>query len=136
MTASRRRPGAVTTLALAVLLLAVINLVGAYTALRRWPMYEALGLSLPLWALTAFRVFWGAAWLATAWGLWRVAAWARKGLFFALPLYLLLVLGQRAIFVRGDYERGQLPFLAGISALSVALVAFILTRKRIRQAFE
>ncbi|MEJ2148532.1 MAG: hypothetical protein P8Z40_03535 [Chloroflexota bacterium] len=119
-----------------MLLLAVINLVGAYTALRRWPMYEALGLSLPLWALTAFRVFWGAAWLATAWGLWRVAAWARKGLFFALPLYLLLVLGQRAIFVRGDYERGQLSFLAGISALSVALVAFILTRKRIRQAFE
>ena len=136
MTASRRRPGAVTTLALAVLLLAVINLVGAYTALRRWPMYEALGLSLPLWALTAFRALWGAAWLATAWGLWRVAAWARKGLFFALPLYLLLVLGQRAIFVRGDYERGQLSFLTGISALSVALVAFILTRKRIRQAFE
>jgi hypothetical protein len=114
----------------------VINLVGVIAALRRWPMYAALDLSLPLWVLTAFRAVWGVTWLATAWGLWRVAAWARKGLFFTLPLYLLLVLGQQAIFVRGDYERGHLPFLAGISALSVVLVAFILTRKRIRQAFE
>ena len=136
MPASRSRPGVVTTLALAVLLLAVTNLTGVFVAVRRWPVYEALDLSLPLWALTAFRAAWGLAWLALAWGLWRVSPWARGGMFVALPLYLLLVLGQQAVFVRGDYERGRLPFLAAISVLSMALVAFILTRRRIQQAFE
>jgi hypothetical protein len=136
MSPSRKRPGVVTTLALAVLLLAVINLAGVFVAVRRWPVYEVLDLSLPLWVLTVFRAVWGLAWLTGAWGLWRMASWARRGMVVALPLYLLLVLGQQAVFVRGDYERGQLSFLAGISILSAALVAFILTRKRIRQAFE
>ena len=136
MPASSKRPGVVTTLALAVLLLAVINLTGVFAAVRRWPVYETLDLSLPLWALTAFHAAWGLAWLALAWGLWRMLSWARRGIFVALPVYLLLVLGQQAIFVRGDYERGRLPFLAGLSVLSTALVAFILSRRRIRQAFE
>mgnify|MGYP000452872467 CR=1 FL=1 len=74
--------------------------------------------------------------LFMAWGLWRMLSWARRGIFVALPVYLLLVLGQQAIFVRGDYERGRLPFLAGLSVFSTALVAFILSRRRIRQAFE
>jgi hypothetical protein len=136
MPASSKRPGVVTTLALAVLLLAVINLSGVFAAVRRWAVYDALDLSLPLWALTAFRAAWGLAWLALAWGLWRVRPWARRVVFVALPLYLVLVLGQQAIFVRGDYEQGRLSFLAGLSVLSTALVAFILSRKHIRQAFE
>jgi hypothetical protein len=119
-----------------VLLLAVINLAGVFTAITRWPVYEALDLSLSLWTLTAFRAVWGLAWLIFAWGLRRMAPWARRGLFIALLLYLLLVLGQQAVFVRGDYERGRLPFLTGMSVLLTALAAFILTRKCVRQTFE
>ncbi len=50
-------------------------------------------------------------------------------------LYELASLGEQVAFTQGPYERDLLPANIIISVLLVALVAFVLTRPHIRQAF-
>jgi hypothetical protein len=131
-----RRPVVVTWLAVAVLLLAGANGLAAVGGAARWPLLTSLDMTLPPWVLVAPAAVWGAIWLVTAWGLWRLRAWARWALMLAFPLYEIVVIGQQTVFARGGYERGRLPFAAGMAVLLTGAVVFILTRRRVREAFR
>lgn len=129
------RPAVVTWLAGAVLLLAGANGLAAAGGVTRWPLLASLEMALPPWALVAPAAVWGAAWLIVAWGLWRLRPWAWRAALLAFPLYELIVIGQQTAFARGAYERGRLPFSAGLALLLTGIVAFVLTRRRVREAF-
>jgi hypothetical protein len=131
-----RRPAFVTWLAVAVLLLAGANGLAAVGGAVRWPLLTSLELTLPPWALVAPAAVWGAIWLIIAFGLWRLRAWARWALMLAFPLYEIIVIGQQTVFARGGYERGRLPFAAGLAVLLTGAVVFLMTRRRVREAFR
>lgn len=133
--AKRRRPAAVTWLAVLVLILGAANLLGAYGLLARWPVLAGLELTISPWGLLIPALAWGVGWLVLAWGLWRLAPWARLATIIAFPLYELMLIGRQAVFARGEYARGRLPIAAAAAVLLSALVAVILTRPGIRRAF-
>jgi hypothetical protein len=126
----------VTLLAGVVLLLSMANGGRAAVALARWGALGALDLSIPLWLVAGSGILWGIAWLAEAWGLWRLKPSARMAGIILFALYPIHMLGMQAAFARGVYERDQLPFAAVSWALAAGLIALILTRPAIRLAFE
>ena len=109
------RPLSVTLLSLAVFILAAYNLTGLVAGLVRWPALAPLNLALPLWALLAWDGIWGALWLTIAQGLWRLAGWSRRLALIAFPLHAVLTIGREALFAKGDYERGRLPFIVTLT---------------------
>ncbi len=136
MTNRKERPILVTWLALAVFFLSAGNLGGVYAGFTRWPVLATLDLALPTWVLMLRGGIWGAVWLFVAWGLWRLLPWARRATIILFALYELTTIGQQVIFTRGVYERGRLPFAIVTAVLLVALVSLVLTRPRIRRAFQ
>lgn len=136
MRTAKTRPFLVTLLAGVVLLLSVVNGGIATVALTRWETLSALSLSIPLWLVAGSGILWAAVWLAEAWGLWRLLSPARPAGMILFVLYPIHMLAMQAIFARGVYERGQLPFSAITSALVAGAVALILTRPDIRDLFQ
>ena len=136
MSVHRNRPAFVTILALAVFLLGVINLIGAYAGIARWSVLSSLSLAFPLWGLILLNGMWGVIWLGLAWGLWRLQAWARLATMAAFPLSQFVALGVQAMFAQGDYEREHLPFVICARLIAAVLPVLILTGPRTRQAFE
>lgn len=136
MTKQAKRPALVTWLALVVFSLAVANLGSVYAGLaRRW-VFAALDLDLPVWLLMIHGGLWGMIWLVVAWALWRLLSWSRYLTIVLFVMYALTTIGQQVVFTRGAYERGRLPFVFITAALFISLVAIVLTRPRIRRAFE
>lgn len=133
---ARKHPAAVTWLALAVFVLAAVNLIGVYGGLMQQPMLRGLDLSLPPEAIIVARGIWGMAWLALGWGLWRLCPLARRAVIAAFPLYELTWIGQQALFAQGAYERGRLPFAIGVAVLATGTAMLILTHPHVRRAFE
>ena len=115
---ARKHPAAVTWLALAVFVLAAVNLIGVYGGLMQQPMLRGLDLSLP------------------PEGLWRLCPLARRAVIAAFPLYELTWIGQQALFAQGAYERGRLPFAIGVAVLATGTAMLILTHPHVRRAFE
>lgn len=133
---TRKRPRLVTWLALLVLLLGVANLIGAYGLLLRWQALTLVELSLPLWALLAPAAVWGVIWPVLALGLWGLRPWARLGVMFGFPLYELILVGRQVVFAQGAYSRGALPLKAALALALTAIIIVVLTRPRIRRAFD
>ena len=131
-----KRPLAVTTLAVVVLLLSVTNLIGAYAGLSRWPTFASLSFSIPLWALIALHGLWGLVWLGVAWGLLRTMRWSRGATLVAFPLYSLIVIGEEIFLVQGVYERGRLLFLVVLIVVVNLIVLGVMTRPGVMRAFE
>lgn len=132
----RKRPRAVTWLAVLVFIVGVANLLGAYGLATRWSVLANLELTLPPWALLIPAIVWGIGWLVLATGLWRLLPWARWATLIAFPLYEVMLIGRQVVFARDVYARGRLPFAAGLAVAVTAVVIFVLTRPRVRQAFE
>lgn len=133
---TRKRPRVVTWLALLVLLLGVANLIGTWGLLVRWQVLTLVDLSLPLWALLVPAVVWGVIWPVIAMGLWGLRPWARLGVLIGFPLYELILVGRQVLFAQGAYSRSALPFKAAFALLLTASIIFVLTRPRIRRAFD
>lgn len=134
--AARRRPRAVTWLALGVLVVAAGNLVSAVAILSRWALLTGLDLALPAWALVAYAVLWGAAALLAACGVLWLRPWARWGLLAGAPLYAAAFAARQALFAPGSAARGKLPFTLGVAVAMTALAVVILTRPQVRRAFD
>ena len=130
-----KRPGLVTLLACAVLILSAVNGVRAAVGISRWGVFEALPETLPTSAQIGIGLVWCAAWLVEAWGLWTLRPWARRAGIALFVLYQIVILGEQAIFTAAPYERGLLPVMAALSLLLIALVSLILTRPHVRRAF-
>jgi hypothetical protein len=130
-----KRPGLVTLLACAVLILSALNGVRAAVGISRWGVFGAMPETFPSSAQIAIGVIWCAAWLVEAWGLWTLRSWARRAGIALFVLYQIVILGEQAIFTAAPYERGLLPVMAALSLLLIALVSLILTRQHVRRAF-
>lgn len=133
---ARQRPRIVTWLALLVLLIGVANLLGAYGLLGRWRVLIGAELSLSPWGLLIPAAVWGVGWGVLAWGLWTLRPWARRATLLAFPLYELMLIGRRLVFAQSVYARGRLPCAAGLGLLATVLVITVLTRPRVRRAFD
>jgi len=131
----KKRPVFVTWLAWAVLILGTVNLGRVYAGWTRHDLYATLNLSLPLWLPMVSGGLWGLIWLAMAWGLWWCLPWAGRWMPVIFPIYELMVIGEQAIFARGNYERGRLAFAAGLAIILALIIGLMLNRPRIRQAF-
>jgi len=132
----KKRPILVTVIAVYVFLLSAINAVSVYTGLSRQPLLSQLDTSVPLWLIVIIRGMWSVIWLACAIGLWNLWAKSRQFTIVLFPIYQFMNLTHQMIFVQGDYERGRLPFTAGLTIISVALLGFALTRPRVRDSFN
>jgi hypothetical protein len=132
----QQRPRFVTLLALAVLLLSLINLGGAYHGLRRWGYYVSLAGTAPVGFVTALNVIWGGVWLAIGTGLWRLAPWSRHATWIGIVLYGLSRALPPWIWEGPSFERERLPFALMLTAFATIISFIGLTRQRIRQAFD
>lgn len=132
----KRRPAAVTWLAVAVFLLSVANLGSVYTGVTRGSVVSSLNLALPLWMSMSLGGLWGIIWLVLCLGLWQLRPWARRVMLVVFPLYEVVVIGRQALFARGAYERGRLSFAMGMAIILTLLIIWALNRPRIRCAFE
>jgi hypothetical protein len=136
MASSTKRPGGVTWLAAAVFLLAVANLGSVPYDLGRWPVLSALNLPFPVAVRVGLNGMWGGIGLALAWGLWRLRPWGRRLTLILFPVYEVYAVGWQLLFARGTYERGRLGFAALLALLGIAVVAYVLTRPRVKEAFK
>ncbi len=131
-----KRPFGVTLLAMAVLVLAVVNLWRVPYTIQHRELLGSLSLPFPLALHAALGGIWGMGWLVAAWGLWRLKEWARRATLVLVPIYQAYTLIWQAIFARSDYQRGRWPFTIAAAVLVTALFLWILARPRTRCAFE
>ena len=136
MSAPPKRPASVTWLAAIVFLLALTHLGSVPYALTRWNVRATLNTSFPMWIRIGLSGLWGGMWLALAGGLWSLRRWGRRLTLFLAPAYAVYMIGWDLIFVRGTYERGQVGCAALLALAGTGCVSIILTRPRVRRAFE
>ena len=118
----RKRPRSVTLFALAVLYLGLVNLARAWLALNGSPFERALPLAAPLPYFGLGGLFWGAAFVVIAFGLWRVWPWARKAMLGAILIYQLHIWINHFAFDSSVDSRQVWPFEAGMSLAWIMVV--------------
>ena len=131
-----RRPFSVTLLAVAVLLLALFNLLRFTQALDDAYLMIDLHLAAPLAANFSTGAMWGIGFGALSIGLCRLRRWARNGTLIAIVLYHINVWLIRLIFSQSPDEVLTRPVDAAISALSILVVWGVLFLPRVRRAFR
>jgi hypothetical protein len=132
----KKRPISVTWLAVGALCISVGNLIGVYGSLVRRSLYATLDLAVSPGLLAALAGLWAIVWMAAAWGLWRLKPWARPALLIVSPVYTVYQLGQQVFFAQPGYFKGRLPFLAGLAAVLLGGIFYVMTRPRVKDAFE
>ena len=130
-----RRPASVTWLVLLVFILALTNLLSVIDITGRWNLYRTLQTSLPVWVFAAMNGLWAAVWATLGGGLWVCREWARRATLVALPVYMLLSIGQTLLVARSSYSHERLPFSIGLAVLISVIVVLLLTRPGIKQVF-
>ena len=117
----RKRPRSVTFFALAVLYLGIVNLARAWLALNGSSFERALPLKMPLIYLGIGGLLWGCVFVVAAFGVWRLRAWARRGMLGAIIAYQLHIWANHFIFDTSLYARQVWPFEAGLSMIWIAV---------------
>jgi hypothetical protein len=130
------RARSVTTLALAVLLLAAVNCVRAARVFLGSAFLAQLKLSASPLYLGASGLAWGLLFGAAAAGLWYLRPWGRWLALAGIVLYQAQAWFNRLLFDSSTYARLVWPWQGAISVLSVALTWGILWWPAIRAAFE
>lgn len=132
----RKRPRSVTFFALAVLYLSVVNLARAGVALNGALFARTLPLSLSLDYVVVNGLVWGIVFGMGAWGVWRLATWARRLLLIAIVVYQIHVWVNHWLFDTSTYARQVWPFHAGISLTWMAVVWLFLFLPGIRRLYR
>ncbi|MBN1120166.1 MAG: hypothetical protein JXJ17_03750 [Anaerolineae bacterium] len=132
----KKRPISVTWLAAGAFCISVGNLIGVYGSLVRRSLYAALDLAVSPGLLAGMHGLWGVIWMTAAWGLWRLKPWARPALLIVSPVYAVYHLGQQVFLAQAGYFRGRLPFMAVMAAVLLGGIFYVMTRPRIKDAFE
>ena len=130
---SRPRPLSVTILALGVLTIAGFNLVRFYQAIQLWDFLSEFPTLSPLYIVLSGLV-WGVACLALAWGLWRGYTLARRFTFIFAVAYTLYYWIDR-LWISSPGLPTNLPFSAGVNLILLLVIAWILTRAKVRYFF-
>jgi hypothetical protein len=120
-----RRPFLVTLLAVAVLIMASINLLRFVQALSQWSFLSSLPNVSPVY-LAISGLVWTVMGLPLAWGLWRGHPDAPKAARILIPLYSLYYWLDRILLKSGSGGLENWPFMAGLTLVLILLVYLIL----------
>ncbi len=116
--------------------IAAINGALAFDHVTRADEYRALGVSYPPLLRAGFALMWAIALGALAAGLARRRAWARRWILVVLSNYGAFGVLWLMVYARSDFDRERIAFQAALTALLIALVAWMMRWRRIRRAFE
>lgn len=130
------RPWTLWILCAVLAAIAVINAALAWDHVQRADEYRALGVSYPPLLRAGLALIWAIALGALALGLVQRRRWARRWILVVLSNYGAFGVLWLMIYARSDFDRGRIAFQAVLTALLVALVAWIMRWPRIRRAFE
>lgn len=121
------RPFLVTLLAVAVLIMASINLLRFVQALSQWSFLSSLPHVSPIY-LTVSGLVWTVMGFPLAWGLWRGHPDTPKAARIVTPLYSLYYWLDRILLKSGSGSLENWPFMAGLTVVLILLVYLILAR--------
>jgi hypothetical protein len=103
-------------------------------AVVQWNFLETILPITPLY-LAASGVIWGAAGLLLAWGSWQGKAWASLWVRLASLAYALYDFVDRLLLANPSVSRVNSVFSAGLTLLSLAIIFWILTRRKAKTFF-
>jgi len=131
-----KRPFRVTLFAVAVLSLALFNLVRLGQALSQAELMRSLGLEAPLTALEITGAVWTLGFGVAAVGLYLLKRWAWRWMLAAIVLYQVNSWLIRIAIERSSDEMLTRPADMAISLLSIVLVWAFLFWPRVRRSFD
>jgi hypothetical protein len=114
----KRRPVTVTIFALAVLIIAVINLTRFWAALRNWNTLVSLGVSPGPLFIVLTGLFWAISGLALFRLIWIGHSRARLSSFIIIALYIMYFWMDRLVF-QNPISQENTPFALGMTILVV-----------------
>jgi hypothetical protein len=114
----KRRPVTVTILALAVLIIAVINLARFWAALRNWNTLVSLGVRPAPLFIVLTGLFWAITGLALFRLIWIGHSRARLSSFIIIALYIMYFWMDRLVF-QNPISQENTPFALGMTILVV-----------------
>jgi hypothetical protein len=128
------RPLSVTLLAFGVLIIAGINWIRIWQAIRQWQFIAELYPALPYYQ--AFSGFvWSLVGFPLAWGLWRGSKRAYHWIRWAALAYTIYLWLDRLLLRKG-LELANLPFSLAANALLLVSVFWVVSRSRVRTYFQ
>lgn len=130
------RPWTLWAFSAIVALIAAVNAALALDHVARADEYRVLGVSYPPLLRAGFALIWAAALGALAVGLARRRRWAARWSLVVLSNYGAFGVLWLVIYARSDYDRGRIAFQAALTALLLALAAWVLRWRRVRRAFQ
>ena len=129
-----KRPLIVTSLAVVVLTISVLNLIRFIQAISLWKILMDLpGLS-PVY-LAASGLIWTLLGLLLSWGLWRGNARAPAAARILCVAYFIFEWVERFIMVRLGNELENWPFFLAFTLLSLGVIFWGLSRENVRAFF-
>lgn len=123
-------------LAWAFWLMALLNLGRALQSYWNVELLADRDASLSPWVWLALSLLWGAGFLAAGWGLSRRLSWGWLVGLALPPIYGLHRVGMTLLFTQSPYARSGWGLAALGWLLASLLVAWLLTRQRVRSQFE
>ena len=135
MQSTNRKHVAVTSLAVAVLLLAASNWSRASYMWSVRNMMAHLSTSAPTHYLASVAGAWGCAWTIAAVGLWRQARWARKLTLYGVVIYQVHNWTSRWFFGASNHAMRRWPLEAILSVLCIFVIWAILLSPRVKKQF-
>ncbi len=115
--------------------MALVNLGRALQSYWNVNLLAGREASLSPWVWLALSRLWAAVFLAAGWGLWLRRGWSRQLSLALPPIYGLDSVGMTWLFSQSPYARGRWGLTALGWLLVSLLVAWLLTRKRVRREF-
>jgi hypothetical protein len=122
----KRRPVTVTLLAIAVLILAMINIARFWATITNWNTLARLDRVPGPYYIGFTGLLWGAVGLALFWLIWNGHPKARITAFIILGLYVLYFWFDRLVF-QYNVPRENTPFTIGLTILVVFYTIFSLS---------
>jgi lipoprotein signal peptidase len=129
---SKTRPSLVTWLSIGVLILAAIQLIRFFAALR----LPDLGYAVPIWYLALRNGLWFVLMMGIGIGLFSGMQWALKWIKLATLLLVVWYWLDRLILVQSNSSLESIALPALFSLVSLALFFGILSRQKVRNFFE
>jgi hypothetical protein len=116
-------------LLIGILIVIASNMLDVIGTVNNAPQYSVADVSFSPTVKIALSVFWIVMFTLMALDLWRARRWAFRWAAILLTAYGAFNLMWFAIFVRADYGRGRLPFLALATLLLLVPVWWFTLRR-------